>query len=68
MKTQISNRQKSFGVGLRNQSGQGMTEYIALVMLVAVVCLVSVRTLGSRIKHKIDDAANSIHSKISPNQ
>jgi Flp pilus assembly pilin Flp len=53
-----------FTVG--NQSGQGLTEYIALVLLIAVVSIGVTQTLGKTIKSKITEASNHI-SKISGN-
>lgn len=49
---------------LGNQ-GQGLTEYITLVMLVAVVSIAATKTLGSRIKSKITEASDHINKEIS---
>lgn len=49
---------------LGNQ-GQGLTEYITLVLLVAVVSIAATKTLGSRIKSKITEASDHINKEIS---
>jgi Flp pilus assembly pilin Flp len=48
-----------------DQSGQGLTEYIALLLLIAVVSFGVTKTLGSRVKSKIKEAADHINSDIS---
>jgi Flp pilus assembly pilin Flp len=48
-----------------DQKGQGLTEYITLLLLVAVCSIVAVQTLGSRIKSKIQQATEHINSDIS---
>ncbi len=47
---------------LKNESGQGMTEYIILLVLVAVACITAVNTLGGTIKDKLQGARNRINS------
>ena len=37
----------------KDESGQGMTEYILIIALIAVVCIVGVRLFGSQIKDLI---------------
>jgi Flp pilus assembly pilin Flp len=49
---------------VRNQSGQGLTEYIALVLLIAVSSLAVTSTLGKRVKAKIEEASNHIDSDL----
>jgi Flp pilus assembly pilin Flp len=48
-----------------DQKGQGLTEYIALLLLIAVVSFGVTKTLGSRVKSKIKEAADHINSDIS---
>lgn len=47
-----------------NQSGQGLTEYIVLLLLVAMCSVAATTTLGSRIKQKIRLATDHINSDI----
>lgn len=48
----------------KNESGQGLTEYIVLLLLVCVVSITAVKTLGSRVKSKLAEAANHINSDL----
>lgn len=45
-------------------SGQGLSEYIILLMLVSVVCIGVTQTLGNVIKSKIKQARAEISSKV----
>ena len=56
---QISNRV------LLNESGQGLTEYITLLLLVSIISIAAAQTLGSTIKRKIELAERHIKSDIS---
>jgi Flp pilus assembly pilin Flp len=49
---------------LNNQEGQGLTEYITLLLLVSVVSIVAARTLGGTIREKIEMAKRHIQSDI----
>ena len=49
---------------LRNQKGQGLTEYLILVLLIAVVSIVTTQTLGQTIKKKIKEVNDHINSGI----
>ena len=49
---------------IRNQSGQGLTEYLILVLLIAVVSIGAAKSLGTTIKTKIKEAQNQINSKV----
>ncbi len=42
-----------------SQRGQGLLEYIVLTALVAIVCLGTVKTLGSKVKHHLTRASNT---------
>ena len=46
----------------RNQSGQGLTEYLILLLLIAVGSIVAVRSLGGSVKDKIQGARERINS------
>ena len=50
-----------------NQDGQGLTEYITLLVLVALVAVGAAKTLGSTVKEKIQTARRHIHSDINFN-
>ena len=47
-----------------NQKGQGLTEYLILVLLIAVVSIAATRSLGNTIKMKIQEARNHINSDV----
>jgi len=49
---------------LADEAGQGLTEYIVLLLLVCVVSITTVKTLGSRVKSKLAEASNHINSDI----
>lgn len=49
-----------------SESGQGLTEYLMIMILVAVVSIVAVKSLGSTVKQKIEEARSHING-ISPN-
>lgn len=44
----------------RAQRGQGMTEYILLVALIAIVCIAAVRHFGSKTKDGFNAAADAV--------
>ena len=44
----------------RNQRGQGLTEYIILVALIAVAAIAAVRYFGSRTKEGFQNAADAV--------
>jgi len=37
----------------KDEAGQGMTEYILIIALIAVVCMVGIKLFGSQIKDLI---------------
>lgn len=45
---------------LKGESGQGMTEYIIIVTLVAIACLVAVSVFGSNIRNLFVKASDSL--------
>ena len=47
---------------MMNESGQGLTEYITLLLLIAVLSIGVTQTLGKRVKQKIEEASNQINS------
>lgn len=50
---------------INNSSGQGLTEYIALVLLIAVISIGATKALGNTVQSKIKEARNLINSGIS---
>ncbi|MFN7685310.1 MAG: Flp family type IVb pilin [Oligoflexia bacterium] len=42
-------------------SGQGLTEYLILLILISMVSIAAVRTLGSRIKGKLQQAHEEVN-------
>jgi len=53
-----------YGNTVRNQNGQGLTEYLILVLLIAVVSIGAAKSLGTTIKTKIKEAQNQINSQV----
>ena len=51
---------------VRSTQGQALTEYIILVVLVAIISIATVKTFGNRVKDKIQDAHQQI-DKYFPN-
>ena len=49
---------------VNNESGQGLSEYLILVLLIAVVSIAGVQSLGGTIKKKIKMARDHIHSDV----
>lgn len=49
---------------LRNSSGQGLTEYLILLLLIAVVSIAAAKSLGTTIKKKLQMARSHINSDV----
>ena len=49
---------------IRNSKGQGLTEYLILLILISVVSITAARTLGTTIKAKIQVAREHINKDI----
>lgn len=47
-----------------NETGQGLTEYLILLLLISVVSIVATRTLGTTIKAKLEMAQRHINSDV----
>jgi len=45
---------------LKNQRGQGMTEYILLVALIAIAAIAAVKYFGSKTKEGFEAAADAV--------
>jgi Flp pilus assembly pilin Flp len=52
---------------LHNSSGQGLTEYIVLLILVAVASISVVNSLGKQIRGRVDAASKKIEREVSVN-
>ena len=50
---------------IRNQSGQGLTEYLILLVLVAVLSIAAAKSLGGTIKDKLQTARKHINEEVS---
>lgn len=57
-------KNKNWLAGIRGDSGQGLTEYLILMVLVAVVCIGAGKTLGSTVKQKLELVNRHIKSDI----
>lgn len=51
---------------LRNRSGQGLSEYMILVMLIAVGSIAAARTVGGTIQRKLKKINTSLNSVNAP--
>ncbi len=49
---------------LKNQSGQGMTEYLILVFIIAISSIAMVTTLGKDIRGKFKETSQDIKKKL----
>ncbi len=48
----------------RSESGQGLSEYLILVVLIAVTSIAAVQSLGGLIKKKLQVVRNQINSEV----
>jgi len=55
--SRISNAIRKF---VREDEGAALVEYGLLVLLIAVLCIVAVKTLGSRVSNTLNSAANAM--------
>ena len=51
-------------IKILDQKGQGLTEYITLLLLVSICSVAVAKTLGGTIKRKIQEAERHINSDI----
>jgi Flp pilus assembly pilin Flp len=49
---------------IQNENGQALTEYIALVLLIAIVSIAATKALGGTVKMKLQEARDHINSDI----
>ena len=52
---------------MRDRRGQGLTEYITLLLLVSVFSIAAAQSLGKKVKAKIKLASDHISSDITLN-
>ena len=64
MNTHFIRRSKSTLTLTQNESGQGLTEYLILLILVSVISISAVQALGSTIKEKIQTARRHINEEV----
>ncbi|MGK5089354.1 hypothetical protein WDW86_17525 [Bdellovibrionota bacterium FG-2] len=57
-------KQSKLNSRLTSEDGQGLTEYIMLMLLISVVSIGVTRTLGAKIKDKIVHATTAIEGGI----
>lgn len=53
---------------IRNQRGQGLTEYIILLLLISIVSIAAVQKLGGTIKRRINKANQEITQRTDGNE
>ena len=51
-------------IGKNGKRGQGLTEYLILVLLVAVVSIAAAKSLGGTVKRKLELAQRHINSDV----
>lgn len=49
---------------LKNQTGQGIMEYVIVSSLIGICCLVAVKQFGEVIQKRIDNLKSQITSQI----
>jgi Flp pilus assembly pilin Flp len=49
---------------LRNKKAQGMTEYILIIALIAVLVIGAVKLFGGKVKKGFADSANKVGSAV----
>ncbi len=49
---------------LKDEEGQGMVEYGIIVALIAVVCIVAVKGLGTKANATFDNAGKALDSNV----
>ena len=47
-------------LNIQNERGAALVEYALLLALIAVVCIVTLSTLGGKASSKFDDIGNSL--------
>lgn len=47
-----------------NQKGQGLTEYLILLVLIAIISIGATKELGKSVKGRLDKAKKKINAEI----
>lgn len=50
---------------MKNEAGQGLTEYVILLLLVAVVSIAAVKSLGGTVKDKLQQIRKKVNEEVS---
>jgi len=58
--TTIGGDVKMFNDFLKNEDAQGMTEYILIIALIAVVCVAAIKMFGREIQELIEKSTDKI--------
>lgn len=53
---------------LKDERGQGMTEYGLIIALIAIVCIVAITFLGGQLKDKFEFIGKEIENKGVPGE
>jgi Flp pilus assembly pilin Flp len=48
----------------RNEEGQGLTEYLVLILLISVVSIAAAKALGNTVKRKLQEAEHHINQDV----
>ncbi len=49
---------------LKNQSGQGVMEYVILTGLIGIFCLAAVKKFGSKLDKRLDQINNHLQKEL----
>ncbi|MCX8094159.1 MAG: hypothetical protein N3E50_08345 [Candidatus Goldbacteria bacterium] len=49
---------------IKNKKAQGMTEYILIIALVAIMIIAALKFFGGRVKKGFNDASNKISQSV----
>lgn len=60
----LENENESLPSPLLNSKGQGLTEYLMLVLLIAVVSIGATKTLGNTVKIKLQQVRRQINENV----
>ena len=50
---------------VKNQDGQGLTEYLMLMLLICVVSIAATKSIGSTVKAKLELVRKEINEEVS---
>lgn len=49
---------------IMNHAGQGLTEYLILMVLISVVCIAASKSVGSTVKRKLEMVNRHINQEV----